>query len=105
MLFVCVSYSRRYMTVLTLSSSGLLVSWIMKYADSIVKVYATSMAMLVTMVVSIFLFGQTPTLQVPFDASSYPVFSTLGPPRPPLTLSSFALRSEKTRRLSKEATK
>ncbi len=117
--------------VCTLSSSGLLVSWIMKYADSIVKVsqaskraidrsidvksmrsrlallrhtqaplpfpciqpahprhpnlrsdttssllsfphlfvyaskvYATSMAMLVTMVVSIGLFGQTPTIQL-----------------------------------------
>ena len=53
-----------YLVVSTLSSSGLPVSWIMKYADSIVKVYATSMAMLVTMVVSILLFGQTPTLQL-----------------------------------------
>ena len=53
-----------YLVVCTLSSSGLLVSWIMKYADSIVKVYATSMAMLVTMVVSILLFGQNPTLQL-----------------------------------------
>ena len=53
-----------YLVVCTLSSSGLLVSWIMKYADSIVKVYATSMAMLVTMVVSLLLFGQTPTLQL-----------------------------------------
>jgi UDP-sugar transporter A1/2/3 len=52
------------LVVCTLSSSGLLVSWIMKYADSIVKVYATSMAMLVTMVVSIFLFAQMPSLQL-----------------------------------------
>ena len=36
----------------------------MKYADSIVKVYSTSMAMLVTMVVSIFLFGISPNMQL-----------------------------------------
>ena len=36
--------------VCNLAFTGLLVSWIMKYADTIVKVYSTSMAMLVTMV-------------------------------------------------------
>ncbi|CAL9067365.1 unnamed protein product, partial [Musa banksii] len=52
-----------WLVVLNLGSSGLLVSWLMKYADNIVKVYSTSMAMLLTMVVSIFLFSFKPTVQ------------------------------------------
>ncbi|XP_064994353.1 CMP-sialic acid transporter 1-like isoform X2 [Musa acuminata AAA Group] len=53
-----------WLVVLNLGSSGLLVSWLMKYADNIVKVYSTSMAMLLTMVVSIFLFSFKPTVQL-----------------------------------------
>ncbi|EPS66181.1 hypothetical protein M569_08593, partial [Genlisea aurea] len=53
-----------WMVVLNLGSTGLLVSWLMKYADNIVKVYSTSMAMLLTMVASVFLFGFKPTLQM-----------------------------------------
>ncbi|CAL9773586.1 unnamed protein product [Musa acuminata subsp. burmannicoides] len=45
-----------WLVVLNLGSSGLLVSWLMKYADNIVKVYSTSMAMLLTMVLSLFFF-------------------------------------------------
>mmetsp|Transcript_52443 Transcript_52443/g.166799 ORF Transcript_52443/g.166799 Transcript_52443/m.166799 type:complete len:129 (+) Transcript_52443:70-456(+) len=52
------------LVVCNLAFTGLLVSWVMKYADSIVKVYSTSMAMLVTMVVSIFLFGISPNMQL-----------------------------------------
>nr|AFK39983.1 unknown [Lotus japonicus] len=37
--------------------SGIAVSTVMKYADNIVKVYSTSVAMLLTAVVSVFLFG------------------------------------------------
>lgn len=37
-----------WLVVANLAFSGLLVSWVMKFADSIVKVYATSMAMLLT---------------------------------------------------------
>ncbi|EXC02948.1 CMP-sialic acid transporter 1 [Morus notabilis] len=53
-----------WMVVLNLGSTGLLVSWLMKYADNIVKVYSTSMAMLLTMVLSIYLFTFKPTLQL-----------------------------------------
>ncbi|XP_054779681.1 CMP-sialic acid transporter 1 [Prosopis cineraria] len=53
-----------WMVVLNLGSTGLLVSWLMKYADNIVKVYSTSMAMLLTMILSIFLFNFKPTLQL-----------------------------------------
>ncbi|OAY49053.1 CMP-sialic acid transporter 1 isoform X1 [Manihot esculenta] len=53
-----------WMVVLNLGCSGLLVSWLMKYADNIVKVYSTSMAMLLTMVLSVFLFSFRPTLQL-----------------------------------------
>ncbi|CAA6661197.1 unnamed protein product [Spirodela intermedia] len=53
-----------WLVVLNLGSTGLLVSWLMKYADNIVKVYSTSMAMLLTMVLSIFLFNFRPTLQL-----------------------------------------
>ncbi|KAK9131013.1 hypothetical protein Sjap_011500 [Stephania japonica] len=53
-----------WMVVLNLGSTGLLVSWLMKYADNIVKVYSTSMAMLLTMVLSIYLFNFRPTLQL-----------------------------------------
>uniref|UniRef100_A0A5B7BCY4 Putative CMP-sialic acid transporter 1-like isoform X1 n=1 Tax=Davidia involucrata TaxID=16924 RepID=A0A5B7BCY4_DAVIN len=52
------------LVVLNLGSTGLLVSWLMKYADNIVKVYSTSMAMLLTMVLSIYLFNFKPTLQL-----------------------------------------
>ncbi|KAK9274762.1 hypothetical protein L1049_022014 [Liquidambar formosana] len=53
-----------WMVVLNLGSTGLLVSWLMKYADNIVKVYSTSMAMLLTMVLSVCLFNFKPTLQL-----------------------------------------
>lgn len=53
-----------WLVVLNLGSTGLLVSWLMKYADNIVKVYSTSMAMLLTMVLSVFLFTFKPTLQL-----------------------------------------
>ncbi|KAF6172988.1 hypothetical protein GIB67_006364 [Kingdonia uniflora] len=53
-----------WMVVLNLGSTGLLVSWLMKYADNIVKVYSTSMAMLLTMVLSIYIFNLKPTLQL-----------------------------------------
>ncbi|KAL4270906.1 hypothetical protein S245_012983 [Arachis hypogaea] len=53
-----------WMVVLNLGSTGLLVSWLMKHADNIVKVYSTSMAMLLTMIISIFLFSFKPTLQL-----------------------------------------
>ncbi|KAK1376646.1 CMP-sialic acid transporter 1 [Heracleum sosnowskyi] len=53
-----------WMVVLNLGSTGLLVSWLMKYADNIVKVYSTSMAMLLTMMLSIILFNFKPTLQL-----------------------------------------
>jgi UDP-sugar transporter A1/2/3 len=47
-----------------LAFTGLLVSWIMKFADTIVKVYSTSMAMLVTMLISAWLFDLQPSLQL-----------------------------------------
>ncbi|KAJ6703493.1 UDP-GALACTOSE TRANSLOCATOR [Salix viminalis] len=53
-----------WMVVLNLGSTGLLVSWLMKYADNIVKVYSTSLAMLLTMVLSVNLFNLKPTLQL-----------------------------------------
>ncbi|XP_042953984.1 LOW QUALITY PROTEIN: CMP-sialic acid transporter 1-like [Carya illinoinensis] len=53
-----------WMVVLNLGSTGLLVSWLMKYADNIVKVYSTSMAMLLTMVLSVYLFNFKPALQL-----------------------------------------
>ncbi|KAB2609686.1 CMP-sialic acid transporter 1-like [Pyrus ussuriensis x Pyrus communis] len=53
-----------WLVVLNLGSTGLLVSWLMKYADNIVKVYSTSMAMLLTMLLSVYLFTFKPTLQL-----------------------------------------
>ncbi|TXG50629.1 hypothetical protein EZV62_023153 [Acer yangbiense] len=53
-----------WLVVLNLGSTGLLVSWLMKYADNIVKVYSTSMAMLLTMVLSVYLFNFKPTMQL-----------------------------------------
>ena len=52
------------MVVANLAFSGLLVSWVMKFADSIVKVYATSLAMLLTTLASILFFGLQPSLQM-----------------------------------------
>ncbi|XP_049932256.1 CMP-sialic acid transporter 2-like isoform X2 [Nymphaea colorata] len=43
--------------ILNHALSGIAVSMVMKYADNIVKVYSTSVAMLFTAVVSVFLFG------------------------------------------------
>lgn len=53
-----------WLVVANLAFSGLLVSWVMKFADSICKVYATSLAMLLTTLVSIARFGTQPTLQM-----------------------------------------
>ncbi|GMP85978.1 hypothetical protein CsSME_00038942 [Camellia sinensis var. sinensis] len=39
------------------TSIGIVVSMVMKYVDNIVKVYSTSVAMLLAVVVSVFLFG------------------------------------------------
>lgn len=50
--------------VVNLAFTGLLVSWIMKFADTIVKVYSTSMAMLVTMLISAWLFNMQPNIQL-----------------------------------------
>ena len=47
-----------------MASTGMVVSWVMKFADSIVKVYATSLAMLLTTAVSIAFLGLQPTLQL-----------------------------------------
>lgn len=43
--------------ILNHALSGIAVSMVMKYADNIVKVYSTSVAMLLTAVVSVFMFG------------------------------------------------
>lgn len=43
--------------ILNHALSGIAVSMVMKYADNIVKVYSTSVAMLLTAVISVFLFG------------------------------------------------
>ncbi|KAF3794752.1 CMP-sialic acid transporter 2 [Nymphaea thermarum] len=43
--------------ILNHALSGIAVSMVMKYADNIVKVYSTSVAMLFTAIVSVFLFG------------------------------------------------
>ncbi|KAK4491496.1 hypothetical protein RD792_002246 [Penstemon davidsonii] len=46
-----------FLMILNHALSGIAVSMVMKYADNIVKVYSTSVAMLLTAVVSVFLFG------------------------------------------------
>ena len=51
-----------WLLVLNQGLSGLTVSWLMKYADSIIKMFATSMSMFLTMALSILFFGQQPTL-------------------------------------------
>ncbi|CAA6667947.1 unnamed protein product [Spirodela intermedia] len=43
--------------ILNHALSGIAVSFVMKYADNIVKVYSTSVAMLLTAIVSVFLFS------------------------------------------------
>lgn len=53
-----------WIVVLNLGSTGLLVSWLMKFADNIVKVYSTSMAMLLTMILSAYFFNFRPTIQL-----------------------------------------
>eukprot|EP00192_Tetraselmis_astigmatica_P013446 CAMPEP_0117657502 /NCGR_PEP_ID=MMETSP0804-20121206/5365_1 /TAXON_ID=1074897 /ORGANISM="Tetraselmis astigmatica, Strain CCMP880" /LENGTH=320 /DNA_ID=CAMNT_0005463961 /DNA_START=303 /DNA_END=1265 /DNA_ORIENTATION=+ len=50
--------------VLNFAFAGMSVSWIMKFADTIVKVYATSSAMLITALLSIWFFDLQPTLQL-----------------------------------------
>ncbi|PPR94380.1 hypothetical protein GOBAR_AA26286 [Gossypium barbadense] len=49
---------------------GIAVSMVMKYVDNIVKVYSTSVAMLLTAVVSVFLFGFNLTLAFFLGATS-----------------------------------
>lgn len=50
--------------VLNFAFAGMSVSWIMKFADTIVKVYATSSAMMITALLSIWFFELEPTLQL-----------------------------------------
>lgn len=53
-----------WMIAINFAFSGLFVSWIMKFADTIVKVYATSSAMLLTALLSVWFFDLEPTLQL-----------------------------------------
>lgn len=53
-----------YLLVLNFGCAGLFISWIMKFGDNIVKVYATSSAMLLTTLISAWLFELQPTLQL-----------------------------------------
>lgn len=53
-----------WMIVINFSFSGLFVSWLQKHADTIVKVYSTSSAMLLTALVSLVFFRLEPTLQL-----------------------------------------
>lgn len=50
--------------VLNNAFNGLAISAILKYADNIARVYAHAAAMLTTMVLSVFLFGEQPTPQL-----------------------------------------
>jgi len=51
-----------FIMILNHALSGIAVSLVMKYADNIVKVYSTSVAMILTTLVSIPLFGFRLTL-------------------------------------------
>mmetsp|Transcript_31111 Transcript_31111/g.52260 ORF Transcript_31111/g.52260 Transcript_31111/m.52260 type:complete len:371 (+) Transcript_31111:321-1433(+) len=51
-----------YLVVANLAFSGLMVSFIMKYADTIAKVFATSMAMMLTPFAAYFLFDLKPSI-------------------------------------------
>ncbi len=53
-----------WLIVINFSFSGLFISWLQKYTNTIVKVYATSSAMMVTAFLSIFFFDLVPTLQL-----------------------------------------
>jgi UDP-sugar transporter A1/2/3 len=53
-----------WLVILSLSLSGLIVSAIMKYADNMVKIYSVSVSMVLTMLVSVFLFDLEPSLQM-----------------------------------------
>ena len=53
-----------WLIIANFAFAGLMISWIQKYADSILKVYATSSAMFITAVISIALFGLEPSLQL-----------------------------------------
>lgn len=53
-----------WLIVINFSFSGLFVSWLQKYADTIVKVYSTSSAMLLTALLAVGFFGLEPTLQL-----------------------------------------
>uniref|UniRef100_A0A061SGM7 Solute carrier family 35 (UDP-sugar transporter), member A1/2/3 n=1 Tax=Tetraselmis sp. GSL018 TaxID=582737 RepID=A0A061SGM7_9CHLO len=53
-----------FMIVLNFAFAGMSVSWIMKFADTIVKVYATSSAMMITALLSVWFFDLQPTLQL-----------------------------------------
>ena len=45
------------------ATGGLLVAMVIKYADNILKGFATSLAIILTSVVAVFLFGLTLSLQ------------------------------------------
>ena len=53
-----------FLIVINFSFSGLFISWLQKFADTIVKVYATSSAMLLTALLSVWFFDLAPTLQL-----------------------------------------
>mmetsp|Transcript_28381 Transcript_28381/g.90447 ORF Transcript_28381/g.90447 Transcript_28381/m.90447 type:complete len:350 (+) Transcript_28381:218-1267(+) len=51
-----------WVVLFSLALTGLLVSWIMKYAHTIIKVYSNSAALVMTTALSVILLGEHPTL-------------------------------------------
>lgn len=59
-----------WLVVFNYSFSGLVSSWVMRFADNMVKIYAVSTSMALTTLVSIVLFDYEPTLQILFGIVS-----------------------------------
>jgi len=54
------------LVIMSYSVTGLIISVIMRYADNMVKIYSVAVSMILTMLISIFLFSYVPTTQLLF---------------------------------------
>ena len=88
-----------WLIIANFAFAGLMISWIQKFADSILKVYSTSCAMFLTAVISIALFGLEPSLQlflgiITATISLLLYYLPIGPPSPVVTVRSKAADEE-----------
>jgi UDP-sugar transporter A1/2/3 len=96
-----------WLVVMNYSFSGLMSSWVMRFADNMVKIYAVATSMALTTIVSIIFFSFQPSLQILFGIISITIsilmyFDILAPPAAAAIATSVAASDKQTQQAPPE---